>query len=78
MAIAHACFISYCHSTEDLMSRFMKELVRALNSSLDPYMDLKVCIDDERLRPGYRYNEALVDDICKSLCMVSVFVPKYL
>jgi hypothetical protein len=78
LAIAHACFISYCHAEKELMSRFVTELVSALESSLEPYMDLKVCIDADRLKPGYLYNEALAEDICRSLCMVSVFVPKYL
>ena len=78
MAITHACFVSYCHAEGELMSRFVCELVEALQSSLEPYMDLPVYLDRARLKPGYRYNEALAENICQSLCMVSIFVPKYL
>lgn len=60
------------------MTRFVDQLVDSLRSSIEPYMDLKVFIDEERLRPGYLYNEALAEAICQSLCMIAVFVPKYL
>ena len=76
--IRYACFISYCHGQGKLMSRFITELRDGLRDSIEPYMDLEVFLDSDRLQVGYRYNEALGKAICQSLCMVSVFVPKYL
>ena len=84
VAIRHACFVSYCHGQGELMQRFVGELVQALVSSIEPYVDVTggpaelVYHDAQRLRPGYLYNEALAEAICQSVCMVAVFVPKYL
>ncbi len=58
MAIENSCFISYCHGQHTLMRRFIDELREALNSSIEPYLDERVYVDD-RLVPGYRYNEEL-------------------
>jgi len=77
LLIEHACFISYCHGQKELMTRFIDELKHALESSIEPYLDEEVYIDVERLGPGYRYNEALAQAICRSVCMVTVLMPKY-
>ena len=77
MGIKNACFISYCHGEGRLMNRFVEEFKEALSSSIEPYLDIKIFIDHERLGPGYRYNDALAQAICESLCMVSIVVPKY-
>ncbi len=77
MDFRHACFISYCHGQGELLTRFMDQLVRALKAYLEPYFDDCVYLDKERLKPGYRYNEALAKAICESVCMVVVFMPKY-
>lgn len=59
------------------MKRFIDELKEQLKSSLDPYFDDCVYIDEERLRPGFQFNEALGKALCQSACMVVVYVPKY-
>jgi hypothetical protein len=59
------------------MTRFVTEFTEALSSSIEPYLDIKVFVDRDRLRPGYRYNAALAQAICESVCMVSIVVPKY-
>ncbi len=59
------------------MAPFIEELKKALDCYLDPYFDETVYIDQERLKPGYRFNEALAKALCESLCMVVVYVPKY-
>jgi hypothetical protein len=66
MPIKYSCFISYAHGQEELMRTFVDELKDALKSSLEPYLDEEVYIDEERLRPGFRFNEALARAICEA------------
>lgn len=77
MGFRYACFISYCHGQYELVKGFVDQLKAALNSELDPLLDEQIYIDEERLKPGYRYNEALARAICESACMVVVYSPKY-
>jgi len=77
MAIKHAAFLSYCHGQGELMRRFVIDVHEALTSSLEPYMAEPVFLDQERLRPGYQFNEQLATAICESLCLVAVVVPRY-
>jgi hypothetical protein len=77
MPIKYSCFISYAHGQEELMRTFVEELQRALKSSLEPYLEEEVYIDEERLQPGFHFNEALGRAICESLCMIVVYTPKY-
>ena len=76
MPFKHACFISYSHGKGDLIKRFVSELKSALTDYLDTYLDVDIYTDD-RLVPGYHYNEALAQEICGSLCMIVVYIPKY-
>jgi len=73
----YGCFISYCHGQYDLTRRFVEQLVSALQSSLEPYFDSGNCvfIDKDRLQPGYKFNEALGEAVCKSICMIVVCCP---
>jgi hypothetical protein len=73
----YACFISYCHGQADFTRRFIEELADALKAYLDPYLDEQVYIDQDRLQPGYKFNEALAEAICRSVCMVVVYSPRY-
>ncbi|MDF0664695.1 MAG: toll/interleukin-1 receptor domain-containing protein [Nitrospira sp.] len=73
----YACFISYCHGQHDLTKAFISQLKQALKSYLEPYMDEEVYIDEDRLKPGYQYNEELASVICKSVCMIVVYSPRY-
>lgn len=77
MPFSHSCFISYCHGQGDIIAPFIGQLRDALNSCLDPYLDERVYLDSERLRPGYRFNESIARALCESICMVLVYVPKY-
>lgn len=77
MALKYACFISYCHGQYDLVKGFMDQLKAALKSELEPLLDEEVYIDEERLKPGFKYNEALAKAICQSICMIVVYSPKY-
>lgn len=77
MAFKYACFISYCHGQHALVKGFMDQLKSALKAKLEPLLDEEVYIDEERLQPGYSYNEELAKAICQSVCMVVVYSPKY-
>ena len=79
MPIRYSCFISYCHGEGDLMHRFMDDFTAALKAYLDPFFDKdeKIYIDDQRLEPGYLYNEALATALCQSVCMIVIYVPRY-
>lgn len=77
MAFRYSCFISYGHGQGDLMRRFVEELKEALEASLGPLLEEGVFIDEDRLRPGYLYNDVLASAICQSLCMVVVYSPIY-
>ena len=73
----YACFVSYCHGQHDLVKSFIDQLKSALKSELEPLLDEELYIDEERLKPGFVYNEALAQAICQSVCMVVVYSPKY-
>jgi TIR domain len=77
MAFKYACFISYCHGQYDLVKSFLDQLKAALKAELEPLLDEEVYIDEERLKPGYKYNEELAAAICQSICMVVVYSPRY-
>lgn len=77
MPFRYACFISYCHGQSKLMKTFIEQLKDALKNYLDPYLDEEVYIDEERLQPGFHYNEELAKAICESICMIVVYSPKY-
>jgi hypothetical protein len=73
----YSCFISYCHGQQELTQKFIDQLTRAIKSYLEPFLDEEVFIDTERLNPGYVHTEAIADAICKSLCMIVVYSPRY-
>jgi hypothetical protein len=77
MAFKYACFVSYCHGQHELVKSFIDQLKEALNAELDTLLDEEVYVDEERLAPGYRYNEALAKAICQSVCMIVVYTPRY-
>jgi hypothetical protein len=77
MAFKYSCFISYCHGQGELTQRFIEQLIRALKSYLEPWLDEEIYIDEERLLPGYNYNEQLAEAICQSVCMIVVYSPRY-
>lgn len=77
MPLKYSCFISYCHGQGELMRTFIEQLKKALKDYLDPYLDEPVYIDEERLQPGFHYNEEIARAICQSICMIVVYSPKY-
>ncbi len=77
MPFQHACFISYRHCQSELGKRIVNDLYEAIAGELELMTERTVYLDRERLEGGYFYNEALARDLCKSVCMISVFTPTY-
>jgi hypothetical protein len=77
MPFHHPCFISYVHGEHELIKGFLTQLKKALDSYLEPYFEKGPYIDDEGLSPGNRFNDKLAEAICRSVCMIVVYVPKY-
>ena len=73
----YACFISYSHGEQALVQGFIDQFKSALKAYLEPFMDEEVFVDIDRLKVGFRYNEALAHAICQSVCMVVVYSPVY-
>ncbi|MBD3308822.1 TIR domain-containing protein [candidate division KSB3 bacterium] len=79
MPFEYACFISYPGSNRPgmQMQKFMEAFKDALEDKIDPYLDILCYMDTERLQGGDLYRPALAQALCKSLCMVVMFTPKY-
>jgi TIR domain len=75
--IEHACFVSYAHGDEIIMKSFLKQFIQVLNGHLAQCIDEKIYIDEDRLKPGYNFNLALAQAMCKSVCMIVLFNPRY-
>lgn len=73
----YACFISYSHGEEALVKNFIDQFKAALKAYLEPWMDEEVFVDVDRLKAGFKYNEALAQAICQSVCMIVVYSPVY-
>jgi hypothetical protein len=74
-----ACFISYRSAQGELMQCFLNEFTQALNSYIEPYFgnDLQIYVDKERLKGGDFFNRELATNLCRSLCMITIFTPIY-
>ena len=73
----YACFISYSHGEQELVKGFIDQFKAALKAYLEPWMEEEVYVDVDRLKAGFKYNEALAKAICQSVCMVVVYSPVY-
>jgi hypothetical protein len=74
-----ACFISYRSAQRKLMQCFFDQFIEALEAYIEPYFgsDLPVYIDKERLKGGDFFNRELAVNLCRSLCMISIYTPIY-
>lgn len=77
----NACFISYRHpaSAGGREEKLIHNVVRAIKDHFEMVThEHQVYFDQERLVPGYQYDEHLARAICRSACMVVVYWPSYL
>src|SRR5688500_15915285 len=77
MRFQNSCFISYRHLDSELQVRVVQDLHKGLKDELAFHTPCPVYLDDKRLQAGYRFNEALADALCRSVCMIVVFSPTY-
>jgi TIR domain len=77
MLFRHPCFISYARGNQDLIRGFLTQLTKALSSSLEPYLFEEGPYVDQELQPGERFDQKLADAICRSVCMIVIYYPKY-
>ena len=77
MLFRHPCFISYARGNQDLIRGFLTQLTKALSSSLEPYLFEEGPDVDQELQPGERFDQKLADAICRSVCMIVIYYPKY-
>ena len=70
MVINNGCFISYPHTDQTVdrgyLKEFTRQLAKALANSLSISIspNLLVYLDENRLRPGHNYDDALSQAIC--------------
>lgn len=77
----HACFISYRHPCE--VDNREAKIIEHVRKAIADHVQMethehKVFFDQQRLVPGYQYDESLAEAICRSACMVIVYWPSYL
>jgi hypothetical protein len=73
MPIKYSCFISYRHDSVAIA----KEFQDALESELSLLINLPVYRDEDRLQAGQFFNKALANALCRSACMVMIYIPRY-
>ncbi len=75
-------FISYRHGDPDdpydALNSFAQQVKEALASELRTQCGKDVYFDVERMKGGFILNPVLGNSICKSVCMVIIFVRDYL
>ena len=78
----HSCFISYRHGDPndefDALNNFAQQVRDALASELKAQLNKPVFFDIERLKGGYFLNATIGESLCKSVCMIVIFVRDYL
>ena len=78
MPLRNACFVSYRHGQYELMQEFTSDLCSALRSELEPMLNVGgVYLDNDRLKAGDFYNQALARNLYESATMVMVYTPTY-
>ena len=79
MPFQYACFISYPHGKGRLVKSFIDELRNALTDYLEPFFGSGqlVFLDEDRMSGGDILDDKLAVELCKSVCMILVFSPRY-
>jgi len=74
MPFQYSCFISYRHA--NYKAPYIEWIVEALKEELDQWVDQGVYQDTD-LRGGMLFNPELASALCHSVCMISLYSPKY-
>lgn len=73
MPLSYSCFISYRRDSV----KIAKDFQDALETELSLLLNLPVYRDEERLEGGDFFNSKLEQALCKSACMIMIYIPKY-
>lgn len=73
----YSCFVSYRQGQKRLMIKFIKQLLKALESYIEPYVSLPVYYAPRDLEGGDLYNPAFAEALNHSVCMICVYTPTY-
>jgi hypothetical protein len=76
MSFEYTCFISYVHGQFRLTRTFIEQLKEALEGELEP-LGGSVYFDQDRLKPGFKFNVNIARALCQSMSMVVVWTPSY-
>ena len=77
MAFPYCCFISYPHGQENVLVPFVEDFVKGLETEIYAQTRKKVWIDYKFLKGGFRLDEEIGPDLCKSACMILIYTPLY-
>jgi hypothetical protein len=77
MAYEYCCFISYPHGQDDVLVPFVDDFVKGLEIEIGALTRKKVWIDKKFLKGGFRLDEEIGPDLCKSACMILLYTPLY-
>lgn len=73
MPLAYSCFISYRNDN----AQIAKDFQEALEQELSLLLNLPIYRDEERLSGGDFYNTRIARALCRSACMVVLYIPRY-
>jgi hypothetical protein len=77
MPYEYCCFISYPHGQDDVLVPFVDDFVKGLETEIYAQIRKKVWIDYNFLTGGYKQDQEIGPDICKSACMIVLYTPLY-
>jgi len=77
MAFDYCCFVSYPHGQGDVLVPFVNDFVDGLKTEIGAQTRKKVWIDYEFIKGGYRLDEEIGPDLCRSACMILLYTPLY-
>ncbi len=73
MPLKYSCFVSYRHSSDDIVTR----LQTALETEIPKWLNLKIYVDKSRLQGGNFFNGQLARALCESVCWIVIYTPTY-
>jgi hypothetical protein len=77
MSLEYCCFISYPHGQDNVLVPFVEDFLEGLEKEIYAQTRKKVWIDYKFLKGGYRLDEEIGPDLCKSACMILLYTPLY-
>jgi len=79
MPLSNACFISFRHGQQELTQSFVSQLHTGLCGEIEAQLgrEVGVFLDEDRLRGGDLFNEAIAEQLWRSSCLVMVYTPTY-